>query len=179
MYIYQSCFFSPFPPLFLLLMPLSILSICFSIHSFLFFFFLFSFRQLLGSMYINLIFQSLFSFTAAPWSFFTLCMHFLIYVFISINFLTCPIIHSFSATSPFQGTDNDVRQSILQARYNFNSQVWGRVSQSARDLIMRLLVRDPALRLDATAALRHSWLQASVGRVVGREWAGLRVPIIQ
>lgn len=66
---------------------------------------------------------------------------------------------SFTATSPFHGTDMEVRQSILQARYSFNNEVWKNVSESARDLIMRLLVRDPALRLDATAALRHSWLQ--------------------
>lgn len=56
----------------------------------------------------------------------------------------------------------EIRQNILQARYSFSDKVWENVSESARDLIMRLLVRDPALRLDATAALKHSWLQVSV-----------------
>lgn len=59
----------------------------------------------------------------------------------------------------------EVRQSILQARYSFSHNLWKEVSEAARDLIMRLLVRDPVLRLDATAALRHPWLQVGVWRV--------------
>lgn len=66
---------------------------------------------------------------------------------------------SFAGASPFQGTDREVQQSILDARYNFNADVWGNVSQPAMDLIMRLLVRDPKLRLDAAGALKHNWLQ--------------------
>ncbi|KAG0717382.1 Serine/threonine-protein kinase Chk2 [Chionoecetes opilio] len=66
---------------------------------------------------------------------------------------------SFVGASPFHGTDLEVRQNILQAKYSFGHKLWKGVSEAARDLIMRLLVRDPTLRLDAAAALQHRWLQ--------------------
>uniref|UniRef100_A0A0P4VZK1 Serine/threonine-protein kinase Chk2 n=1 Tax=Scylla olivacea TaxID=85551 RepID=A0A0P4VZK1_SCYOL len=66
---------------------------------------------------------------------------------------------SFVGASPFHGNDLEVRQSILQAKYSFGHKLWKAVSEPARDLIMRLLVRDPKLRLDAAAALKHHWLE--------------------
>ena len=54
-----------------------------------------------------------------------------------------------------------MRQNILGAKYSFGNKLWKTVSESARDLIMRLLVRDPKLRLDATATIKHSWLEVS------------------
>lgn len=55
-----------------------------------------------------------------------------------------------------------MRQNILQVNYNFGHKLWKKVSEPARDLIMRLLVRDPELRLDADAALKHQWLEVGM-----------------
>jgi len=50
-------------------------------------------------------------------------------------------------------------EQILSGQFDFPPQYWGGVSESAKDLIRKLLTVDPKKRLNATAALDHPWLK--------------------
>jgi len=49
-------------------------------------------------------------------------------------------------------------KKITEAKYDFNDPAWEHVSDLAKDLIRKLLVRDPEERLTATECLKHPWL---------------------
>jgi phosphorylase kinase gamma subunit len=50
-------------------------------------------------------------------------------------------------------------RNIMDGKYEFVSPEWDIISDSAKDLISRLLVTDPEKRLTATEALSHPFLQ--------------------
>ncbi|EFJ39750.1 hypothetical protein VOLCADRAFT_78266 [Volvox carteri f. nagariensis] len=47
---------------------------------------------------------------------------------------------------------------IRKGKYSFGDPVWNKVSESAKDLIRKLLVVDPTKRLTATEALQHQFI---------------------
>jgi len=49
-------------------------------------------------------------------------------------------------------------EQIKAGHYDFHEQYWGKINESAKDLIRKLLVVDPARRLTAVEALQHPWL---------------------
>jgi len=49
-------------------------------------------------------------------------------------------------------------KKITEAKYDFNDPAWEHVSDLAKDLIRKLLVRDPEERLTAAECLKHPWL---------------------
>lgn len=49
-------------------------------------------------------------------------------------------------------------QKILEAKYNFTSQRWDRISKEAKDFISKLLVISEEKRMTAQKALKHRWL---------------------
>jgi len=49
-------------------------------------------------------------------------------------------------------------KKITEAKYDFNDPAWEHVSDLAKDLINKLLVRDPDERLTAAKCLDHPWL---------------------
>ena len=53
---------------------------------------------------------------------------------------------------------SQLSQQILRAEVSFEKPVWKGVSEMAKDLIRRLIVRDPAQRLPAEEALQHPWI---------------------
>jgi len=55
--------------------------------------------------------------------------------------------------------DDDVFDQILEGEYDYPSPIWDSVSDSAKDLIDRLLVTNPKKRITAKEALDHPWLQ--------------------
>jgi len=60
---------------------------------------------------------------------------------------------------PFYSEDDDeVFDQILEGKFEFPSPHWDLVSASAKDLIKKLLVLDPAKRLTAPDALKHPWV---------------------
>ena len=65
-----------------------------------------------------------------------------------------------SGTMPFKGkTDKEVAAAVLKAKYTFtNSKIWDNISDSAKDFVTNLLVRDPTKRMTADKALAHEWL---------------------
>ena len=50
---------------------------------------------------------------------------------------------------------------IKQGRYDFPPEYWDDVSESAKDLIRKLLVVDPAQRLTAAQVKEHPWVNVS------------------
>ncbi|TNN69248.1 MAP kinase-interacting serine/threonine-protein kinase 1 [Liparis tanakae] len=50
-------------------------------------------------------------------------------------------------------------ESIQQGKYEFPAKDWDRITEGAKDLISKLLVRDATLRLSAARVLKHPWVQ--------------------
>ena len=48
-------------------------------------------------------------------------------------------------------------KKIAHGIYDFDDEVWDKVSDEAKDLIKKLLTVEPSKRLNATEALRHEW----------------------
>ena len=70
----------------------------------------------------------------------------------------------------------EVFRAILEDPIDFKSDPWPRLSEDCRDLMMKLMERDPERRITARAALLHPWLQQTArgveqpigGQVVAR-----------
>jgi len=67
-----------------------------------------------------------------------------------------------SGRHPFDApgrSDAKMRGAIQTAQLSFEHEVWGHVSQPAKDLIRALLQLNPTERPDAAAILRHPWIE--------------------
>ncbi|XP_014512032.1 calcium-dependent protein kinase 26 [Vigna radiata var. radiata] len=61
---------------------------------------------------------------------------------------------------PFWGeTEQEIFDAILHNQADFSSDPWPSVSASAKDLVKKMLVRDPSKRISAFDVLRHPWIQ--------------------
>ena len=61
---------------------------------------------------------------------------------------------------PFQSKSNrEVLERTCRGQYTLEGTQWGDVSDSAKDLIRRMLITDPAKRITAAEILQHPWLQ--------------------
>ncbi|MBN3298592.1 MKNK1 kinase, partial [Amia calva] len=56
---------------------------------------------------------------------------------------------------------NNLFESIQEGKYEFPEKDWAHISQGAKDLISKLLVRDAKQRLSATQVLQHPWVQGN------------------
>lgn len=75
-----------------------------------------------------------------------------------------------SASKPFyHKRRRKMIDQILRADYSFQAPVWKSISENAKDFVTQLLVVDPKVRMDATAALQHTW-------IVNREQTSDEVP---
>ncbi|XP_061681636.1 MAP kinase-interacting serine/threonine-protein kinase 1 [Syngnathoides biaculeatus] len=52
-------------------------------------------------------------------------------------------------------------ESIQQGKYEFPDKDWAHITDAAKDLISKLLVRDATLRISATQVLKHPWVQGN------------------
>jgi serine/threonine protein kinase len=70
---------------------------------------------------------------------------------------------------PFHDEDQkELFRKIRAGVFEFHEQYWGGVSASAKDLIAKLLVVDPAQRLTAEQALQHPWFASTeAGNLTG------------
>jgi serine/threonine protein kinase len=69
------------------------------------------------------------------------------------------INHSLSGIHPFQIDDEEeMLENIEHTRWNWLGDNWENVSESAKDLIRKLLEPNPAKRPDIHAALKHPWV---------------------
>lgn len=64
-----------------------------------------------------------------------------------------------SGTVPFQGaTAPETFEAVLRGNLRFPPRAFAAVSPEAKDLIRRMLCRDPARRFSADQVLRHPWI---------------------
>jgi calcium-dependent protein kinase len=67
-----------------------------------------------------------------------------------------------SHTFPFKGFNSkDIFRSIKKDKLAFEGLVWDKVSDQAKDLVSKLLVKSPDIRLTAAEALAHPYLSRS------------------
>ncbi|KAL8542299.1 hypothetical protein ACS0TY_003240 [Phlomoides rotata] len=63
-------------------------------------------------------------------------------------------------TPPFWGeTEQDIFEAVLRGDIDFSSDPWPNILKSAKDLVKRMLVRDPRKRITTHQALYHPWVQ--------------------
>ncbi|KAK8632612.1 hypothetical protein V6N13_073002 [Hibiscus sabdariffa] len=61
---------------------------------------------------------------------------------------------------PFWGeTEGEIFEEVLKGQLDFTSDPWPNISESAKDLLSKMLVRDPKKRITAFQVLRHNWVQ--------------------
>ncbi|CAG9324608.1 unnamed protein product [Blepharisma stoltei] len=65
-----------------------------------------------------------------------------------------------SGSAPFNGNDDDtIMKEIKLGRYEMSGEIWNAISDDAKDLISKLLVKNKAKRLSAAEAYNHHWCQ--------------------
>uniref|UniRef100_A0A915Q2P9 Protein kinase domain-containing protein n=1 Tax=Setaria digitata TaxID=48799 RepID=A0A915Q2P9_9BILA len=60
---------------------------------------------------------------------------------------------------PFVGTRQGIYEGITEGRYSHHGGTWQQISDSAKDLLIRLLTVNPNNRISAEGALNHEWLR--------------------
>ncbi|VDK63534.1 unnamed protein product [Onchocerca ochengi] len=60
---------------------------------------------------------------------------------------------------PFVGARQEVYESITEGKYSHHGGTWQQISDSAKDLLIRLLTVNPNNRISAEGALNHEWLR--------------------
>ena len=67
-----------------------------------------------------------------------------------------------SGTPPFTGkSENEIMHSVLSTDLTFESKVWRKISNEAKDLLLKILVKNPQDRISAKQVLRDPWIVAS------------------
>lgn len=65
---------------------------------------------------------------------------------------------------PFDGsTDREIIENVKRSEFSFAEEIWTLVSSQAKELISKMLVTDPALRISSNEALEHPWVVGNEG----------------
>ncbi|KAL3867464.1 hypothetical protein ACJMK2_044666 [Sinanodonta woodiana] len=59
----------------------------------------------------------------------------------------------------YEDNENLMYKRIIKADYSFDSPYWDNITENAKDLIRKLLTKDPKKRPTATQALKHPWVR--------------------
>ncbi|ORX77741.1 Pkinase-domain-containing protein [Anaeromyces robustus] len=82
----------------------------------------------------------------------------------SIGVITYVLLCGFQ---PFYGDDQaQLFKAILEADYVFEKEYWSEISEDAKDFIRKLLVVNPAERMNCEQALQHRWLTTATNTSV-------------
>ncbi|KAL7534676.1 hypothetical protein ACHAXR_006030 [Thalassiosira sp. AJA248-18] len=61
---------------------------------------------------------------------------------------------------PFMGrSQRDLFRNIVMGKYEFQEEGWAHVSEEAKDLVKKLLVTDPSIRLSSRDAMASPWMR--------------------
>jgi len=64
---------------------------------------------------------------------------------------------------PFKAlNDEDLIKLNKECKINFSNEIWGKTNQEAKDLCMRMLEKNPEVRISAQEALEHSWINIEI-----------------
>ena len=64
-----------------------------------------------------------------------------------------------SGKVPFPGDSNkEIIENVLRAEYHFNHEGFKNTSDTAKDLIKKLLVKDVSKRFSSADAFNHPWI---------------------
>jgi len=64
---------------------------------------------------------------------------------------------------PFYGeTDEEIAEQVKTAEPDLSQERWHAISDQAKDLVLKLLVKDPTRRITAAEALGHTWFEEIV-----------------
>ena len=59
---------------------------------------------------------------------------------------------------PFDGqSDRQILEAVKKGEYQIEGGVWNEVSEEAKDLIVKMLIKDPEHRISAIDAVNHQW----------------------
>ncbi|KAG8374010.1 hypothetical protein BUALT_Bualt11G0086400 [Buddleja alternifolia] len=65
-----------------------------------------------------------------------------------------------SGVPPFWGeSEQEIFEEVLHGDIDFTSDPWPKISESAKDVVKKMLVRDPRRRITAHQVLCHPWVQ--------------------
>jgi calcium-dependent protein kinase len=65
-----------------------------------------------------------------------------------------------SGQYPFTGeNEKQLLHKIMKGEISYNTEKWNAISNSAKDLVRKLLMQDTRARIDAGRALAHPWFQ--------------------
>ena len=69
-----------------------------------------------------------------------------------------------SGSPPIKGVDDDeILAKVKKGTWSFpQNEIWDEVSVEAKDLISKLMEKDPNQRISATEALKHPWILKQV-----------------
>jgi len=71
----------------------------------------------------------------------------------------CLVYFCLAGYPPFAGeSDMETRQMVRRAHYVFPDEEWKTISKDAKDLVDKLLLRDPNARITGEEGCRHPWL---------------------
>ena len=63
---------------------------------------------------------------------------------------------------PFEGDNNkEIFKRVLQQKLEFDPEDWTEISSEAKDLITRMLEKDPSGRITVNDAMKHHWFSIS------------------
>ena len=64
-----------------------------------------------------------------------------------------------SGTLPFMGTKDRLYNQILEAQIDLEGPLWDKIGPDAKDLLRKMLTRDPDKRITIHEVLSHPWLK--------------------
>ena len=69
-----------------------------------------------------------------------------------------------SGSPPFDGDDErSIYEAILHSPLDLKSEPWPKVSSSAKELLRKMLMRDPKRRFTVSQVMSHPWIKEKVG----------------
>ncbi|CAF95836.1 unnamed protein product, partial [Tetraodon nigroviridis] len=74
---------------------------------------------------------------------------------------TCRTCQVLSVVALAAVRESQLFESIQQGKYEFPDKDWAHVTEGAKDLVSKLLVRDATLRFSAAQVLEHPWVQGN------------------